>query len=172
MPSWSHSLSLSGVSLIRRVLCPWVIDSITWSSFRPEPANERPCKSCVEFVLTKDYRDTFPKLSSRISWIVHWCKESEPKSPNTTVQTFILFPVNSSTLRYETLKGNYLKGHLICVVSVQRNANWSIGSGKFCDDMSLKKKTLNLALSPNKILRKAIVCALSRRGKNETVIFQ
>lgn len=103
--------------------------SITWSSFKPEPANERPCKSCVEFALAKDYRDTFPKLSSS-SWIVHWCKEREPENPHTTVQLFLsffllLWVVVSSEQLYLTMwndKGKWFKSHLICVVSIQKES--------------------------------------------------
>lgn len=130
--SWPHLLSLSTPSTTLKGF-KFRRYSITWSSFKSETTNERPCKSCVEFVLAKDYRDTFPELSSS-SWIVHWCRESEPENPNITLQLFFSFfffffpwaAVSSEQLYCTMLKENDLKATWSVLSPFKKNLNWFI----------------------------------------------
>lgn len=128
--------------------------------FKFETANERPCKSCMEFVLAKDYRDTFPELSSS-SWIVHWCRKREPENPNITLWLFFSFPrscCSKKTALLHNVKGKWLKRHLIHVVSIQKESKLI-----YCSSDGWKTAFLNViknlisAPSPNKSIRNMVV---------------
>lgn len=105
--------------------------SIIPSFFKSETANERPCKSYVKFVLAKDYRDTFPELSSS-SWIVHWCRQREPENPNITPHStacFFFFPwaaVSSEQFHFSVMKKNYLKATWSLLSPFKKNLTWFI----------------------------------------------
>lgn len=133
----------------------------TTSSFFKSETNERPCKSYVEFVLAKDYRDTFPELSSS-SWIVHWCREREPGIPNITLQlTFFFFPMGCCfkwTALLHSDKGKWFKSHLICVVSIQKESNLIYCSSNGWNTTLLNViKNLISAPSPNKSIGNMVV---------------
>lgn len=119
------SISLSILKGFRSRRC-----SITPSLLKSETANGRPCKSYVEFVLAKDYRDTFPELSSS-SWIVHWCRQREPENPNipphsTTCGFFPWAAVSSEQLHFSVMKKNDLKATWSVLSPFKKNLTWFI----------------------------------------------
>lgn len=156
--SWPHLASLSTPSATLKGF-KFRRYSFAWSSFKFETANERPCKSCPEFVLAKDYRDTFPELSSS-SWIVHWCRKREPENPNITLW-FFFFPIGCcfrKTALLHNAKGKWLKSHSIHVVSIQKESKLI-----YCSSNGWKTAFLNViknlisAPSPNKSIRNMVV---------------
>lgn len=150
--------------------------SIIPSFFKSETANERPCKSYVKFVLAKDYRDTFPELSSS-SWIVHWCRQREPENPNITPHStacFFFFPMGCCfqwTVPLLSDEEKLFKSHLISVVSIQKESNLIYCSSNGWNTTLLNViKNLISAPSPNKSIGNMVLT--DPKKENEAVIFQ
>lgn len=134
--------------------------SITSSFFKSEIANERPCKSFVEFVLAKDYREIpFQSLAGAHELSIDAGKGSQ--AIQIALCNFFFPPMGCSfkwTALLHSDKGKWFKSHLFCVVSIQKESNLIYCSSNGWNTTLLNViKTLISAPSPNKSIGNMVV---------------